>query len=148
LNVFFDTSIWIDHFRHDILSSLLPLARQRYLLWTDPVVIAEIMAGCRSRRERREAQAFASGFGTRIASTGYADFIRAAEAISKLREKGVTLKSPGSSLMDALIAVDVRKIGALLVTHNLADFQRLRAYIPLTVESLDDFRRRLWSTRS
>ena len=77
-----------------------------------------------------------------------ADYVRAATALSRLRENGLALRSPGGALLDALQAADSLRIGARLVTHNVADFSRLAAYIPCRVESFGSFRRSLWSDSS
>ena len=60
--------------------------------------------------------------------------------MSKLRGAGVSLKTPGAALLDALQATDAARIGALLVTANVSDFKKLARYIPVSIRSFDEFR--------
>jgi predicted nucleic acid-binding protein len=46
-------------------------------------------------------------------------------------------------LLDALIAVVAVRDGALLVTTNIGDFERLAEVLPLRVEGFDSFLKRL-----
>lgn len=141
MNVLLDTSIWVDHLRGTAVVDLFPGIRRSHDLWIDSVAVGELLAGCRSKKERRVVETLAAPL--KLLTPGRADWVRAATTLSRLRERGITLRSPGGALLDALQAADALRIGALLVTHNLVDFRRLQAYIPLAVESLDEFRRRL-----
>lgn len=79
----------------------------------------------------------------RVVAPNYAEFCSAARALSKLRSSGNTLNNPGAALLDALQAADAVRIGALLVTENISDFKRLARHLPVSVQSLDEFKRRL-----
>lgn len=107
----------------------------------DSVVAAELLAGCRTRRERRLVAGLIAPFerAGRIVSPNHRDFSRAAEALSRLRAAGVTLKNPGGALLDALQAADAVRIGAVLVTLNMSDFGKLAGQMPVTVRSFEEF---------
>ena len=143
--VFLDTSVWVDDLRHGSLRPLLFRIRSRHLLRFHSVVAAELLAGCRSKPERRALRGLFAPFeatGRMIAPT-HTDFLQAAEALSRLRQSGITLRSPGNALMDAVQAATARRLGSLLVTRNIADFERLRSVMAVAVSSFEDFRSRI-----
>jgi predicted nucleic acid-binding protein len=141
LNLLLDSSVWIEHLRNGGVERLLPTIRGRFLLWCDSVVMAEITAGCRSKRERRTVTRLFAPFvrAGRIVSPNQQDFDRAGLALSRLREQGRTLSNPGGALLDGLIACCAIRVGALLVTANWRDFESLRTELPLRIESLSSF---------
>jgi len=143
LNLLFDTSVWVDDLRHGVLRFVLPQVRRRYFLWFDSVAAGELLAGCRTRRERRVVSGLLSPFerAGRIVSPNHRDFVRAAEALSTLRGAGLTLKNPGAALLDALQAANAVRIGAILVTGNLSDFRKLARVLPVSIRSFEEFSR-------
>jgi len=145
LKLLFDSSVWIEHLRHGALEELIPLIRGRFLLWVDSVVAAELVAGCRSKRERQVVVRLLKPFvgAGRIVTPVGGDFQRAGAALSRLRERGRSLSNPGGALLDGLIAACAMRIGGLLVTVNWRDFAALREELPIQVESLDVFTTRL-----
>ena len=52
MNLLFDTSVWVEHLRRGALDGVIPLIRGRFILWFDSIAGAELVAGCRSKRER------------------------------------------------------------------------------------------------
>lgn len=144
MKLLLDTSVWIEHLRDNALSRLLQI-RGKFWLRFDAVSAAELSAGCRNARERRVVAALLAPFhrAGRILTPAESDFERAGRALSRLRGQGIALKNPGSALLDGLIAAVAVREGCLLVTRNIADFQKLASALPLRVESLTDFQRRL-----
>jgi predicted nucleic acid-binding protein len=145
----FDTSVWVDHLRADALAGVIPALRGRFSLWFDSVASAELLGGCRSKAERRQVKKLLDPFrrARRVAHPLESDFLRAASAISRLRESGRTLKSPGAALLDGLIAAVCCRMGALVVTANVSDFELLALQMPLRVERFTTFRHRLLGQR-
>lgn len=145
MNLLFDTSVWVDDLRHGALRFVLPQVRGRYFLWIDSVAAAELLAGCRSRPERRMVSRLIAPFerAGRVVTSNHRDFCRAAEALSRLRSAGLTLKNPGAALLDALQAADAVRIGAVLVTANVSDFTKLAKFMPVSIKSFEAFRRTL-----
>ena len=111
----------------------------------DSVAAAELLGGCRSRKERGIIEKLLAPFegAGRVVSPNHRDFSRAGDAISKLRQAGVTLKNPGAALLDGLQAADAARIGALLVTENVSDFKNLARIIPVSVQSFEQFTSKL-----
>jgi predicted nucleic acid-binding protein len=145
LNLLLDTSVWVDDLRHGALRFVLPAVRGKYFLWMDAVVISELLAGCSTRSERRTIDRLTAPFegAGRVVTPHQRDFTRAGEALSKLRRAGITLRNPGGALLDALQAADAVRIGALLVTRNVSDFEKLAKVLPVSIQSFDAFRRGL-----
>ena len=133
-----DTSVWIEHLRRDALAPLLPLFRGKYQLSMDALVAGELIAGCRSRKERRVVDALLSPFlrADRVRAAAATDIADAGRALSRLRERGVVLSNPAGALIDATIAVTTLRRGALLVSENTRDFERLSEVLPLQWETL------------
>jgi predicted nucleic acid-binding protein len=77
----------------------------------------------------------------RTVAPNHRDFTRVGEALSRLRGQGLTLKNPGAALLDALQAADAVRIGALLVTRNMSDYEKLARFMPVSIQAFDDFRR-------
>lgn len=145
MKLLFDTSVWVEHLRRDVLTPVIPALRGRFVLWLDAVSAAELRAGCRSKQERDHIGRLLSPFqkADRIAVPEGGDYVRAATTLSRLRETGRTLKQPGGALLDALIATVGSRMGALVITLNVDDFEKLAAFLPLNVESLSTFNARL-----
>jgi predicted nucleic acid-binding protein len=141
----FDTSVWVDHLRHRALDDLFTALRGKFLLVMDSIVAAELIGGCRSKRERRVVEGLRAPFerADRLLCPERADFVRAATALSRLRERGRTLANPGAALLDALIVAIAAREGALLVTQNIGDFSMLAQDMPATIESFDSLSARL-----
>lgn len=141
MKLLFDSSVWVEHLRHGALVPIIPALRGRFSLWFDAVSAAELRAGCRSKRERDGVQSLLSPFekAGRVATPEAADYTRAATALSRLREKGKTLRQPGGALLDALISTVGVRLGALVVTNNTGDFAMLASVQPLRVQSLGAF---------
>jgi predicted nucleic acid-binding protein len=143
-----DTSVWVEQLRHSSLEPLLAAIRGRFTLCLDAVVASELRAGCRSRQERRIVAQLCSPHerAGRLLCPIQADFERAALALSRLRERGVPPSGSKAALLDALIVALAARDGSLLVTNNVADFEKLASEMPVRVESFDVFRRRLLGT--
>jgi predicted nucleic acid-binding protein len=137
--------VWIEHLRQDALAKVLPLLRGKYQLWMDALVAAELLAGCRSRQERRVVEALLAPFArtTRVRAPTAAELAEAGRAISKLRERGLALRKPAGALIDAAIAVAAARDGALLVSENVSDFAKLSTVLPLRWETLASLSARL-----
>jgi predicted nucleic acid-binding protein len=145
MRLLLDTSVWVEHLRHDALRDVVPRLRGKLVLWCHAVTGAELRAGCRGKRERDTVGRLLSPFekAGRVLVPDDGDYQRAGAALSRLREGGKTLRQPGGALLDALIAATAARHGALVVTQNLADFRLLATVLPVRVESLPDLVSRL-----
>jgi predicted nucleic acid-binding protein len=138
VKLFFDTSVWIEHLRRDALAPVLPRLRGKYQLWMDALVAAELLAGCRTKVERRVVDGLIAPFARagRIRAASEPDLAAAGRALSKLRERGISLVHPAGALIDAAQAVTSVRAGALLVSENTRDFSKLMRVLPLRWETL------------
>lgn len=150
MKLIFDTSVWIDHLRAGALTDVIPALRGRFSVSIESVAMAELLGGCRSKRERRIVANVLSPFerAGRVWHPSTADFHRAATALSRLRESGKSLKNPGAALLDALIAAVACREGALLVTSNSSDFELLASKMPLRWQRFGEFRSAVLGTQS
>ena len=141
MRLLFDTSVWVEHLRHGALGPIVPALRGKFSLCFDAVSAAELRAGCRSRRERRGVDQLLAPFekAGRVLVPEQGDFVRAGAALSRLRERGMTLRRPAGALLDALIAAVGARLGALVVTVNAADFVSLSRELPVRVEAWASF---------
>jgi len=131
--------LWVAHLRSGALDVVVPALRGRFWLWFDSVSVAELLAGARSKGERNVVAKLIRPFekAGRIAHPEPSDFRRAGLALGRLRQRGRTLKNPGAALLDGLIGAVCARIGALLVTANLRDFESLARELPFHVKALD-----------
>jgi predicted nucleic acid-binding protein len=141
----FDTSVWVEHLRRDALSSMLPRLRGRYQLWMDALVAAELIAGCRSRREHRIVDSLLSPFrrANRVRSPIASEIADAGRALSALRARGTPPSNAMGALIDAMIAVGAARSGALFVSENARDFSKLASVLPLRWETYAAFSARV-----
>jgi predicted nucleic acid-binding protein len=119
--VLIDTSAWVQFFRHGEGPIADEVARliEADEAWTTGPVVAELLHGTRSDRERRELS-------TLLETLSYADVLRAdweavGDLLRRLREKGRTLP-----LSDALIASVAKRLDLTVLTLD-AHFDELPA---------------------
>jgi predicted nucleic acid-binding protein len=145
VKVVFDSSVWIEELRRGALTPLLPRLRGTHRLWMDALVAAELRAGCRSRVERRVVESLLVPFerAGRVCAPSGASLSDAGRALSKLRERGVALSNGAGALIDASIATDASRLGALLVSANVRDFAKLQSVMKVRFETFADFSARV-----
>ena len=145
MKLIFDSSAWIEHLRRNALAPVLPRLRGKYQLSMDALVAGELLAGCRSRRDRRIVDTLLAPFirADRVRAATASDIADAGRALSKLRERGAGLAHPAGALIDSTIAVTSVRLGALLVSENARDFEKLATVLPLHWETLSDLSKRI-----
>jgi predicted nucleic acid-binding protein len=129
-----DSNCYIDAAREPLaLASLEAFtAREAPRLYLSAVVAAELRAGARSTRERKQldeqilAPFFRRG---RILTPSVAAWDALGVTLSRLREKGtLDLTSvPRGFVFDVLIASGCREAGVVLVTRNARGMERIRS---------------------
>jgi predicted nucleic acid-binding protein len=136
-----DSSVWIEHLRYNALQPLWPRIRTRYQHWMHALVAGELLAGCRSSADRSEVDDTISPFSRvgRVVTASAAEIVHGGRTLSRLRERGISLANPAGALLDATIAVTTARLGALLVTENARDFEKLAKLMPLRWETLSEF---------
>lgn len=126
-----DTSAWIDFLRGSGHLAHLTLKRhltQRSPIATTEVVIMELLAGTRSRREHSRLRARLLAF-PQLTLRGLPDFEHSVEQYRSCRRKGETVRK----LIDCLIAAVAIREGAT-VLHNDRDFEALARHTRLRTE--------------
>ena len=93
-------------------------------------MVAEVLIGIPDR-SRHPAAAGALAAGTLPLAPSEEDWTAAAGTVARLGGEAVT--KTRSFLNDALLAAQCSRLGATLVTHNLADFRRLGRHLSLRI---------------
>src|SRR2546421_7939795 len=126
-----DSSAWIEFFRasgHPAHVTLKYHLTQQSQLATTEVVIMELLAGTRSRREHARLRTRLLTF-PQLPLRGLPDFEQAAELYRSCRRKGETVRK----LIDCLIAaVAIRESATVL--HNDRDFEALARHSRLRTQ--------------
>jgi predicted nucleic acid-binding protein len=126
-----DTSAWIEFLRasgHPVHLTLKCHLTQRSPIATTEIVIMELLAGTRSRREYTGLRARLLAL-PQLALRGLPDFETAAELHRTCRRKGETVRK----LIDCLIAAVAIREG-VMVLHNDRDFEVLARHTRLRTE--------------
>lgn len=133
--VLFDTNIYLDVFRDadraGILAGVTESVQDMFAV--SSVVVAELLVGARSARDREELVAEVLGpvDGDRLLTPTHGDWETAGDALRRLGGDRVT--SRRSFWNDLLIAASCARTDATLVTSNRDDFRRIRRAIPVRV---------------
>jgi len=93
------------------------------------VVVAEVALGARKPASGAAAARSLHSVGTALAPS-HDDWLTAASAVARL-EAG--FGKSRSFWNDALLAAQCARLGHILITYNLSDFERLQREIPLTL---------------
>lgn len=128
-----DTSAWIEFLRasgHPVHLTLRHHLTQQSPIVTTEVVIMELLAGARSRREYNSLRNRLTAF-PQLTLQGLSDFEYAAELYRSCRAQGVTVRK----LIDCLIATVAIRTGAS-VLHNDRDFDGIARCTKLRIEIL------------
>ena len=130
--VVIDTSCYIPYLNCPSLQRLHPLTRLIFenTEHLSAVVLAELKAGAYQAADAKLLEALWRLFHarSRLLTPTFADWNLAGEVLMRLRRK-FHLEGKGLSRFfnDVLIALSARRIGAVVITSNRADFERIRA---------------------
>lgn len=94
------------------------------------IVVAEVLIGIPDVTRHSAAAAALTAGMTALAPTSE-DWRGAAGAVARLGAEATT--KTRSFWNDALLAAQCSRLGATVVTHNLADFRRLARHLPLRI---------------
>jgi predicted nucleic acid-binding protein len=129
-----DSNCYIDAVREPAANAALEAftAREAPRLYLSAVVAAELRAGARSSRDRRQLdeQVFAPFVRRgRVLTPSVAAWDALGLTLSRLRLEGaLDLASvPRGFVFDVLIAFSCREAGAVLITRNTRDMERIRS---------------------
>ncbi|MBI3659346.1 PIN domain-containing protein [Candidatus Acetothermia bacterium] len=125
--VLLDTNVLIDWLNAGKYSEFL-FARG-LVKYLSAVVLLELEAGAFSSKDRRLVRQLARGFEQvrRIVVPTAADWQEGGRLLRQLQqERDYNLSKAHSLAHDVLIALSARRIGAVVVTQNSADFEAIR----------------------
>jgi predicted nucleic acid-binding protein len=129
-----DSNCYIDAARDPVAHSALEAftAREAPRLYLSAVVAAELRAGARSSRDRRQLdeQVLAPFFRRgRVLTPSPAAWDALGLTLSRLRSEGtLDLASlPRGFAFDVLVAFSCRESGVVLITRNARDMERIRS---------------------
>lgn len=129
-----DTSAWAELLRKTgsrVHLALLSRIQRRAELAVTEIVVAEILAGARSERERRELRSMLLGFPV-LPLWGLDAYEAAADLFRSCRAAG----EPIRHLTDCLVAVPAIEVGATLLAID-RDFETLARHTSLRLELTD-----------
>ncbi|OGL39118.1 MAG: hypothetical protein A2042_07915 [Candidatus Schekmanbacteria bacterium GWA2_38_11] len=135
MKIIIDTDIYIDYLNKGIYEDIL--LKDGYFKYLAPIIITELLAGCRSDEERKiiEKLNYISDKSNRIVLYSPQDYIIAGNILNALKFKmGYDLKKSVSLTNDVFIAIAAWKIGAILFTKNRKDFRAIQNYISFKFE--------------
>jgi predicted nucleic acid-binding protein len=121
-----DTSVYIDNLRSGrFKQEILDL---KFVVRLSAVVLAELSMGARSIEMKRFVDDLAKNFG--IIAPNERGWIQSGRIVSRLvAAKGFDIHKTREIHFDVLIALSARRIGAYLVTCNVADFTAVREFV-------------------
>jgi predicted nucleic acid-binding protein len=121
-----DTSVYIDNLRSGrFKQEILDL---KFVVRLSAVVLAELSMGARSIEMKRFVDDLAKNFG--IIAPNERGWIQSGRIVSRLvAAKGFDIHKTREIHFDVLIALSARRIGAYLVTCNVADFTAVRKFV-------------------
>jgi predicted nucleic acid-binding protein len=121
-----DTSVYIDNLRSGrFKQEILDL---KFVVRLSAVVLAELSMGARSIEMKRLVDDLAKNFG--IIAPNERGWIQSGRIVSRLvAAKGFDIHKTREIHFDVLIALSARRIGAYLVTCNVADFTAVREFV-------------------
>ena len=125
--VLFDTNVLIDWLNAGRYSELL--FGRGLVKYLSAVVLLELEAGAFVSKDRRLIQQMAQGFekAKRMVVPTVADWHDGGKLLRQLQqERNYNLSKAHSLVHDVLIALSARRIGAVVITQNSADFEAIR----------------------
>ena len=132
VKVIFDTSVYIPFINKGVAHPAFAFPGGNPVIYMSAVVMEELYAGAYDAESLKlldKMQAIFRKVG-RLTVPDAADWVQAGKTIAKLGKKygfdGIYLHK---LTHDVLIALSARRIGALVVTQNSKDFQRIREFV-------------------
>lgn len=136
VKVILDTSIYIPFINDGIENPVIKLNAGKPLLYLSAVVIEELYAGAHDRTSVNLLDKLYGIFDrtNRLVVPAATDWQRTGKVIAALGKKyGFEERFLSKITNDVLIALSARKIGAMVVTRNTADFIRIKEFVDFKV---------------
>ncbi|TAN45492.1 MAG: type II toxin-antitoxin system VapC family toxin [Nitrospirae bacterium] len=129
--VIFDTSVYIPFINNGVSHPAFEFSGGNPIIYMSAVVMEELYAGAFDTESLRLLDKMQATFRRvgRLTVPDAEDWMHAGKTIAKLGKKyGFDGTYLHKLTNDVLIALSARRIGALVVTHNIKDFQRIREF--------------------
>jgi predicted nucleic acid-binding protein len=128
-----DTNLWIAFFRNPSQREAIEARLKRPITLLSSVVAMELIAGCRTRPQKRAVAGFAQPFekANRILTPDHEAFLEAGRVLAKIGEDGIGAAHRRQLVNDILIAVSATRAGAVVVTANTRDFAQIERHTPI-----------------
>ena len=124
------TSVYLSFLRKNVKLVELTFLMRPTLLYMSSVVFAELYAGAKDRFTRRQLERVYRAFErlSRVAIPDKQVWFETGQVLQKLGARhGFETRGLGRLTHDVLIALTARKLGAVVYTRNVRDFERIRA---------------------
>ena len=121
-----DTSVYIDNLRSGrFKQEILDL---KYIVRCSAVVLAELSRGARSSEMKRFVDDLEKNL--RVLAPSEREWVESGRIVSRIAAaKGYDIHKTREIHFDVLIALTARRIGALLITCNAADFETVHEFL-------------------
>ena len=121
-----DTSVYIDNLRSGrFKQEILDL---KYIVRCSAVVLAELSRGARSSEMKRFVDDLEKNL--RVVAPSEREWVESGRIVSRIAAaKGYDIHKTREIHFDVLIALTARRIGALLITCNAADFETVHEFL-------------------
>ena len=136
VKVVIDTSVYIPFINNGISHPLLELGQGVPLFYMSAVVIEELYAGASDDASIKLLDNLYKTFDSagRLIVPDASDWQKTGRIVAKLGSKyGFEEIFLARITNDILIALSARKIGAVVVTHNTKDFQKIKEFIDFQI---------------
>lgn len=141
VKVLLDTCVYIPFLNRGISIPSLENTQGMPLLYMSAVVMEELYAGAYDRFTIRLLDKIFHAFDrtNRLIIPNKVDWQEAGKVIARIGRMG---RLPKQTLVrlthDTLIALAVKRVGAVLYTKNIKDFQKIQAHVPFRFLPFDD----------
>jgi predicted nucleic acid-binding protein len=126
-----DTNVYIDHWERGAHTEALGLVERSLIVRHSAVVLSELRRGAHTRQARRVIESLRR-LAPIIWTPTEADWWQAGEMVARVGVRcGWDASKKRAFQNDVLIGLTARRHGALLITSNRADFERIAEEVPL-----------------
>lgn len=131
-----DTNVYVDFWERGLHAQVVQTIHAAFLVRHAAVVLSELRRGARTQQARRAVEALYR-IATEVWEPGAGDWWEAGKLVRDLGDQqGWDIHKRREFQNDALLALTVRRRGALLVTSNRSDFGLLERQVGVRVQYL------------
>src|SRR3990170_1304961 len=129
--IILDTNVFIDYLRADLYADWVFGQIGRSVRFLSSIVLMELRLGADTQRRKRAVDRIKAAFpAERLIAPSQGTYDKAGQLFRTIYGDGSGLSDRLGPVNDLLIALTARHIGATVITGNLAEFIRIREYLP------------------